>query len=378
MKLKGLLCMIAMASASAGCDSVTTGQLEDDPGPPRLMRIMVQEESPGGSRGLATDLLDDTPVTCSDINPCVVTSSVLGTPPGPCVIPDGETEGVCPDLFAAGPVLIGTPVAAGGIQIRLVFSKILDPKIETITKDATGATMHMLVDDGVVDLQDESGHSIDSIKYWDPTGAPLDTSFEQYVPFGPALVIKPTAPLSVSSVYKVVLTQAKALDKKDQGAVDKTGSAFATDPYVKELTTEDLMILMSTIDQTTDMTTMMPVDATIAPNDPIQLTFNADVAALSVVIMRGSTPVLATTMADLGADPTMCAPNNRLWDIQPASGVFAEGDYTMVITKAVAADSTMSHMLTGMSYGFRVMGPANEAATVPINPTDCVTPDGGV
>src|SRR4051812_10299822 len=82
------------------CDSVTSGQLSDDPGPPVLQKILIQDERPRGGRNLATDLLDQRPtITCSDVEPCPANNqyeafSVTGPP---CVIPDGQTMGTCPD-----------------------------------------------------------------------------------------------------------------------------------------------------------------------------------------------------------------------------------------------------------------------------------------
>src|SRR5437868_15210475 len=64
---------LAGFAALPACDSPFTGQLAEDPGPPVLMKLLIQDELPSGGRNAATDLLDKTPtITCAEDMPCPV------------------------------------------------------------------------------------------------------------------------------------------------------------------------------------------------------------------------------------------------------------------------------------------------------------------
>src|SRR5438876_1242722 len=65
-----LLGVALAAPPLLSCDDVTVGQLAPDPGPPVLMKILIQDATQPG-RQAATDLLDKKPTrTCSDTDPC--------------------------------------------------------------------------------------------------------------------------------------------------------------------------------------------------------------------------------------------------------------------------------------------------------------------
>ncbi len=378
MRLKHLLCTLFAFSAAGGCDDTTTGQLTDDPGPPKLARLVVQDQA-----SFTTDLLDDQTVACSYDNPCVVVGTVAGTPPS-CNIPDGATDGTCDDPFLAGPISIGPPVSSGGIMVRIVFSKLLDPSVETVTVDPTsGSDIYMLTDPTMIDLQDANGQSVDSTKYWDPTGSPYQVSYSLYEPFGPALVIKPSASLNVSSKYTVILNPAKAVDKQKQAAVAQDGTALPS-TYSKDFTTVDLSVAGITPTITPDPMTMAL--ATIAPNDTIQASFNADVSAVSASLKLGTTIVPINVFEEQGSDPTMCTANAnpRAWNIQPTVGRFPAGTYTLTIASATDAGRSMDNaFLDDMSmstqqYTFVVGGSDDSMATTHIMASDCVATDGGV
>ena len=107
--------------SSVSCDSVEIGRPDEPTGPPKLLRIMVQDENRTGGRFIATNLLNVAPdIACSDTNPCPAHLFVS------CTIPEGMTEGLCHDLEkpANTPPAVGIPRRHGGNAIRLVFDRI--------------------------------------------------------------------------------------------------------------------------------------------------------------------------------------------------------------------------------------------------------------
>src|SRR5437868_4527985 len=69
----GLASLAAAMLPTLGCDDVDVGHLQDDTDPPKLVRLMIQDELPRGGRNIATDLLDQKPaIACSDTEPCPV------------------------------------------------------------------------------------------------------------------------------------------------------------------------------------------------------------------------------------------------------------------------------------------------------------------
>src|SRR6202012_6035221 len=106
--------------------------------------------------------------------------------------------------------LLGIPMdnrdPGGGIQVRLVFDKILDASIETVTMDPTkapGKTDTYKLEDGLVELDDESGMPVPSFNYYDNGGSPQYSADLELVPIGPAIVIKPTQILDPHMTYTV-------------------------------------------------------------------------------------------------------------------------------------------------------------------------------
>ena len=143
-RMRALLWVVAASAlGSSNCDDTSSGRLAEDPAPPRLMRVLVQDETAEGGRYLASDLLSFAVphVTCDEQNPCII---------GECETAMGAAQGTCTNPLdpLGGRVEIGTPIEAGGISIRLVFSKALDPAIQTVKTDPkTGAVTYELPDD---------------------------------------------------------------------------------------------------------------------------------------------------------------------------------------------------------------------------------------
>src|SRR5882672_9724471 len=172
--------LVAMLAAAVGCDDVHSGQQSDPSGPVRLLRIMVQDSQPFGVRGVAMDLLNtpgsplSTAVACNETHPCLLQFVLAGhNPDFSCT-----AAGVCSDPLAAGvaplvPAETGAPGEAAGLQIRLVFSKLLN------MSDANAAA--------AFDILDAAGAKVAGTATWDPTGSPTNTSDPIRAPFGPAL-----------------------------------------------------------------------------------------------------------------------------------------------------------------------------------------------
>lgn len=400
---------------ATGCTDITAGQLGEDPAAPKLMKVLVQDERPAGGRGIGTDLLDTVdvypPAKCtvcpSDSagraahpgckeNPCV--ASALGYPDKGCVIAMmGDVDGLCADPLSgscegpngqaydsctaatgARPVYIGTPVAQGGNTIRLVFNKLLDPSIETVTLDpATGKNNYQLAA-GILELDGPDGKEVMVDKmgsegtppgyYWDPNGSPRETSDPINIPFGPALVIKPQGPLSPSAKYTIKVDSSRLFDHKMQPATDAKGTKLPN-PYLISFTVEDLKVLATGAGAagaaTQDVTTG---SAVLAVNDAIQLQLNSGVdettakatltshggqackitgdcyhgQTCTAMACAGDATVPIDVFSDRGTDPMKCMDNlaDRNLDIVPvdkpgemaAAVDLAPGKYTVEFT----------------------------------------------
>src|SRR5207302_40546 len=76
------------AAVATGCDDTAAGRLGDPAGPPRLVRVLIQDSSyvggPPAQRGSVVDLLDTAPPpSCSDANPCTTQYLIAQAPPPP-------------------------------------------------------------------------------------------------------------------------------------------------------------------------------------------------------------------------------------------------------------------------------------------------------
>ena len=241
------------ASPLLFCDSVETGQIPEDPGPPVLMKILIQDRNPPSllGRQTATDLLDERPpIKCSDREPCPA-GEAYGHPP--C----NMKAGVCPNPYqlTETPVLVGV----GGTQVRFVFNKRLDPALSKPKVDDKGKrTGSELVDPSLISVHDAAGKELSFIdKFFDPTGNPTETSDPFVNPFGPALVVRLDA-LQPLSKYSVRLKAAGAKDAKGQVlAKDVNGKPIA-EQY--EFTTEGLHSAGGALDD---------LDGTLDPRDAL-------------------------------------------------------------------------------------------------------------
>ena len=296
---------LALAGVAAGavlsCENVDTGQLEEDRGPPVLRRILIQDELPSGGRHMATDLLDHSPaIACSLRDPCPA-GDKFSHP-----LCDFDAS-VCPDPLnpAQTPPAIGTPGSLGGNQIRLVMTKQLDPDIEEITLNMmTGATTgYSLKDPTIVGLFDAGGRELKSLKYWDPVGATL-TSDIFADPFGPALVIKPMAPLVPLTKYSIRLRPDQIKDGSGQALATDINGAPVAASY--DFTTEAFSAAGGNQSDLTD--TMKNPDGAIDVADVLAIRTNArfDYTTLKVTVTRAGQPVEILANPAYGTDPKGC------------------------------------------------------------------------
>jgi hypothetical protein len=237
-----------------------------------------------------------------------------------------ESTGTCKDplkIPATGvPVPLGqqyyglAPSMAdpgGGIQIRLVFDKVLDSALEMVTMDPTkapGTTNTYVLEPGLIELDDQDGNVVASKMYLDNGGSPEFSSDLELVPLGPALVIKPTDSLLAATTYTVkILKPGDIKDRQGNAAVALGGGALATSYTFK---TEDLTPdVAGAVGGGLDYPDFSDPTAppTITPNEVIQIGFfelpAGDSATVTVTGPTGAAPVVA--YSERLDDPTMCS-----------------------------------------------------------------------
>jgi hypothetical protein len=213
------------ASISTSCDDITTGQLPDDPGPPVLTHVLIQDLTFAGGRRMATDLLEaDTPAgeKCTTRDPCPAGEAYQSLH---CHFPDPAVDdGICPRPLR--PQETPAPITSkrlAGTQIRIVLSKVLANNTDSTRYDTEAkAIVYDLKPEikSSIGLFDENGKEVVvDDKYYDPAGSPNDTSDLFFTPYGPALVIKLKTALTPLKKYSIRFDRTLLKDKKGQ-AVD--------------------------------------------------------------------------------------------------------------------------------------------------------------
>jgi hypothetical protein len=337
-----LLALSFAAVAVVGCGDPSN---DDPPGPVQLVRIMVQDSQPFGARGVAMDLLDvpgslfSTAVACDASHPCTVPYTMQHIEP---TLTCGQ-GGLCNDPLAAGLAPLTPPEThrqgeAGGTQLRLVFSKLLDASIKTET---------------VLEVDDASGAAVTGIAEWDPSGAANISSDVILIPYGPALVFKPDAPFQAGAQYTIKLDGSKVRDRAGNPLADQSGT-IVTGTYTKAFTTEGIMLLP----QTTLTNVATAAAVTITPDEILQLGFNAPAAATTAcTATMGGAPVAVKAYAEGGG--SCAAPDATLLNIVAVDGAgapadWAAGSYTVSCTVAAAGGGGS----TTVSGSFSVAGTA--------------------
>lgn len=343
--------MAATSAVAVGCDDVHTGQPGDASGPVRLLRIMVQDSQPAGIRGVAMDLLNtpgsplSTAVACSDTSPCSPQFVLAG------INPDFSctAAGVCNDPLAAGlapliPAETGNPGEEAGVQIRLVFSKLLK-----MTEADAAAAFQIL---------DASGTAVAGKASWDPSGSPTNSSDPIKSPFGPALVFKPSAPLAPHANYTVKVDSSKISDRAGNPMADLNG-AVQTGFVSKPFTTEDVQILAATT-----LTDVTAPGVQLTPNQILQIGFNSgvDPATVTCTATRGGSSVGVLAYNEAGSDAATCTAalddtlvNLVATDLLGAPADWVAGDYAI---QCSGKDSSGGASTFTFSGTFQVAGAA--------------------
>jgi hypothetical protein len=362
-----MLQWIFLLAPLCGCDDVGVGQPSESTAPPQLLRVTVQDvrglagnASPAVGfvqRNSVVDLLDTGAGTsCSDINPCVGQYTIdYVTPSFACM------NNTCTDPLRVPTtgVPLSIPLGVGGdagsgMQLRLVFSKVLDAGIESIAADPTkppGKTLSYTLQSGIIELDDDTGMEVPCVKVDDNSGVSTFPSDVMIAPFGPALILKPKAPLSPSTKYTVKLNPAKITDRAGRAAIGPDGKPFAGG-FSVDFTTEPL---------TANPGGSFPnfsKAATITPIQTLQLAYWEPIDETTAQLtVNGPAGVSAIAYADRGSDPKMCSANPWILDVVNAPGGtpadWPVGDYTLTLT--VKDASGKSSLATG-TLKFSVAG----------------------
>jgi hypothetical protein len=424
----GLLGLLAGGFVGiAGCDDVTAGQGSDPSAPPQLVHVMVQDSRyllAFPNRASSVDLLDNNPfanrsctIECkgncpgdtnnpapAQLDTCVAEFLIDQVAPDVSC----QSTGVCADplkvpatgipiplgqVYATGAIDMRDP--GGGIQVRLVFDKVLDSSIETVVQDPTkapGATFKYMLTPGIVELDDEAGMPVPAGIYLDNGGSPNFSSDLELVPLGPAIVIKSKVALDPLTTYTVKIGNPGAIkDRKGQAATALGGGALAATYKFK---TETLTPAVAGVfGSGLDFPDFSTSPTTITPNEVIQIAYYANIAGDTATVDFTTAPAGAHPVAfsDRGADATACLvfaqgdPSGPIVDVFNADqntdlGTAAPvdwpaGDYTFTITiKDIAGKSTftsdpMSFTVAGTDETDPDADPNIEAAHV--LPSEC-------
>jgi len=262
-------------------------------------------------------------------------------------IPLGLTLlGAAPDMRDPG----------GGVQVRLVFDKVLDSSIESVTMDPTkapGKTDTYTIMPGLIELDDDAGMPVDSVIYYDNGGSSQFSADLELVPLGPAIVIKPTANLEPGITYSVKIKNPSALKDREGNAATALGGGAL--PASLSFKTEDLTPSNAGVFPSDaangngfDYPDFTSPPATITPNEVIQISFFGDIAGDSATVTVKSGPAAKPiAYSERFNDPTMCPkaatgdPSGPVLDIANtdtgdiATGVpmdWMPGDYTITVT----------------------------------------------
>ena len=344
----GLLSVCAGALVgTAGCDNITAGQSSDSNAPPQLVHVFVQDARyllAYPNRGSALDILDNNAtracsISCKGNCPADPTTKMAPAQLDTCIneflvdqlAPDVHCldTGVCADPIKipasgvpvpGGTTLLGAPPDSrdpgGGIAVRLIFDKVLDNSIESVTpsgKTAPGTTNTYTLMAGLVDLVDEAGKSVPSVMYYDNGGSFQFSADLELVPLGPAIVIKPKSQLDAATTYTVKILNPGALkDREGNAAVALGGGALGTSFKFK---TEDLTAANQGAFPTDaaggngfDYPDFTAGGAMITPNEVIQISFFEAFAgdSTTVAIKSGCTGAHPVAYSERGNDATMC------------------------------------------------------------------------
>jgi hypothetical protein len=245
--------------------------------------------------------------------------------------------------------------AGSGEQMRIVFSKLLNNSIESITMDNTqppGMTNTYTLMSGILELDGPNGMEVmpKPVYLYDNGGTPgIGTNTPSdliQVPLGPALVIKPSQSLDPKTMYTIKMNTTNLKDRTGNPAADAAGNPLPAN-YSISFTTEDITRHTSSSFPKAfpDPSTMMP--PVIAPNDVLVFAFweYLDPSSVMNVMATGPAGFSAANLEfykSQGADPTMCkhatvsgaTPNLRVALTDGMGNIvdWPAGNYTLAFT----------------------------------------------
>jgi hypothetical protein len=333
-----VLCIVIAGSAgtTTGCDDNTSGQPKDSSAPPQLVHALVQDARyflAFPNRGSSLDILDNNNTrNCTieqpapqQLDTCINEFLVDQVAPDVHCLSSGACNDPLKIPSTGVPVPLGLPLIGGtpdsrdpggGVQIRLVFDKVLDNSIETVTMDPTkppGATNKYSIMPGLVELDDQSGKAVDSVIYLDQGGSPQFSADLELVPLGPAIVIKPKSSLDAASTYTIKILNGSAIkDREGNTAVGLGGTQL---PMALTFKTEDLTPANAGAFPSDaaggngfDFPDFTATDVSITPNEVLQISFFEAFAgdSATVTVKSGCAGAKPIAYSERGNDSTMC------------------------------------------------------------------------
>jgi len=333
-----VLCVVVAGTTgtTTGCDDNTLGQPKDSSAPPQLVHALIQDARyflGFPNRGSSLDILDN-----NNTRKCTIEQ------PAPAqldtcineflvdqIAPDVHclSSGLCNDplKIPSTGVPVPLPLAllganpdmrdpGGGVQVRLIFDKVLDNSIEKVMMDPTkapGTTNTYVIMPGLVELDGPSG-KVDSVIYLEQGGSSEFSADLELVPLGPAIVIKPTASLDAATTYTIKILNPSAIkDREGNAAVALGGGAL---PTSLSFTTEGLTPASAGNFPSDaaggngfDFPDFTAADVSINPNDVIQISFFEPFAgdSATVAVKSGCTGAHPVAYSERGNDSASCS-----------------------------------------------------------------------
>lgn len=240
--VSGLGSLLAFALA-AGCGPL--GREQAPSGPPVVAHIVFLDQV----RGINPDLLNNAPArACDPANPCQapVRCGELYFYGGSSLIdigfpfPEGSPEASqCHDaeninevpagILADSPPTAYNTTSYNNPTIRVVFNQQID---NVSLEDQDG----VINDPNVFQLLDPNGNPVPGTLTYDVTGSTQYTSDPGLLPYGPALVFDPDAPLAPSAQYRIQLSSSLIRSRSNRQPLQEAQTRFS-------FTTEGLFVL---------------------------------------------------------------------------------------------------------------------------------------
>lgn len=196
------------------CSNLDIGQERDAPGPLNVNHVILLDQT----RGINPDLLNDDAEkraagqasqgrSCDFVDPC----------PPPVVCGELLFQGASSGIFASFPAAPGVCHDPENVQevapsvdsrIRVSFNKLLDNRVVDVAGQVVPTAVTVVDSQGTLVDADEV--------FYDRSGSPVYTSDPNILPYGPALVFTPSAPLRPGETYTVTVDPAVVVARNNQ------------------------------------------------------------------------------------------------------------------------------------------------------------------